>query len=57
MINKFVEKMGWKIYMLVSKIISSIIEIILISSLPFIWWLISAKKKENFFNWIGLKKI
>ena len=49
--------MGWKIYMLVSKIISSIIEIILISSLPFIWWLISAKKKENFFNWIGLKKI
>lgn len=43
--------------MLVSKIISSIIEIILISFLPFIWWLISAKKKENFFNWIGLKKI
>ena len=46
--------------MLVSKIISSIIEIILISSLPFIWfiwWLISAKKKENFFSWIGLKKI
>ena len=43
--------------MLVSKIISSIIEIILISFLPFIWWLISAKKKENFFNWIGFKKI
>ena len=43
--------------MLVSKIISSIIEIILISSLPFIWWLILAKKKESFFNWIGLKKI
>ena len=39
--------MGWKIYMLVSKIISSIIEIILISSLPFIWWLISAKKKVS----------
>lgn len=49
--------MGEKIYMLVSKIISSIIEIILISFLPFIWWLISAKKKESFFNWIGLKKI
>lgn len=43
--------------MLVSKIISSIIEIILISFLPFIWWLISAKKKESFFNWIGFKKI
>lgn len=46
-----------EIYMLVSKIISSIIEIILISFLPFIWWLISAKKKESFFNWIGFKKI
>ena len=46
-----------EIYMLVSKIISSIIEINLISFLPFIWWLISAKKKESFFNWIGLKKI
>lgn len=43
--------------MLVSKIISSIIEIILISFIPFIWWLISAKKKESFFNWIGLKRI
>lgn len=43
--------------MLVNKIISSIIEIILISFFPFIWWLISAKKKESFFNWIGLKKI
>lgn len=43
--------------MLVNKIISSIIEIILISFLPFIWWIISAKKKESFFNWIGLKKI
>ena len=43
--------------MLVSKIISSIIEIILISFIPFIWWLISTKKKESFFNWIGLKRI
>ena len=49
--------MGEEIYMLVGKIISSIIEIILISFLPFIWWLISAKKKESFFNWIGFKKI
>ena len=43
--------------MLVSKIISSIIEIILISFIPFIWWLISTKKKESFFNWIVLKRI
>lgn len=43
--------------MLVNKIISSIIEIIIISLLPFIWWFITAKKKENFFNWIGIKKV
>lgn len=44
--------------MLVSKMISSsIIEIILFSFIPFIWWLITAKKKESFSNWIGLKRI
>lgn len=43
--------------MLVSKIISSIIEIILISLIPFIWWIVTAKKKENFFKWIGIKGI
>lgn len=39
------------------EIYGSIIEIILMSFLPFIWWLISAKQKESFFYWIGLRKI
>lgn len=43
--------------LLVSKLISSILEIIVLSLVPFIWWLITARKKENFFSWIGLKKI
>lgn len=43
--------------MLLNKTISSIVEIVLICFIPLIWWLITAKKKESFFNWIGLKKI
>ena len=43
--------------MLLNKIISSIVEIVLICFIPFIWWLITAKKKESFFNWLGFKKI
>lgn len=42
---------------LINKIISSIIQIILFSLIPFIWWLVTARKKESFFEWIGLKKI
>lgn len=34
---------------------SSILQIVLLSLLPFIWWLITARKKENFFRWIGFK--
>lgn len=42
---------------LVNKIISSIVEIILVSVIPLVWWFVSARKKESFFEWIGLKKI
>lgn len=24
--------------------------------IPFLWWLLTVRKKESFFNWIGLKK-
>ena len=43
--------------LLISKLISSIVQIILFSLIPFIWWLVTARKKENFFRWIGLKRI
>lgn len=38
-------------------LLSSIIQIILIGIIPFIWWLLTKRKQENFFCWIGLKKI
>ena len=40
----------------VSKVVSSVVEILLFSAIPFIWWLITARKKQGFDKWIGLKK-
>lgn len=41
----------------INKIVSSIVQIILFVTIPFIWWLITARKKQKFTEWIGLKKI
>ena len=41
----------------ISKLISSIIQIILFSLIPIIWWLVTAREKCGFFKWIGLKKV
>lgn len=41
----------------INKIISSILQIILFSIIPFIWWLATARKNKKFAEWIGLKKI
>lgn len=43
--------------LLISKVASSALEIVVMSLVPFIWWLITARKKENFFRWLGFKKI
>lgn len=43
--------------LLIQKIVNSVIQILLFSLIPFIWWLVTARKKCNFFEWIGLKKI
>ena len=43
--------------LLIQKIISSVIQIIVFAFVPFIWWLITAHKKCNFFAWIGIKKV
>ena len=37
-------------------LISSIVQIVIVGIIPFIWWLITARKKEPFLIWIGLKK-
>ena len=40
-----------------SKLPETIIQVILFSLIPFIWWLITARKETYFFKWIGLRKI
>jgi len=37
-------------------LISSIFQVIVFSFIPFIWWLITERKRQNFFAWVGLKK-
>ena len=41
----------------INKIVSSVLQIILFAIIPFVWWLITARKKQKFAQWIGLKKI
>lgn len=38
-------------------LISAVFQLIILSFIPFVWWLITARKKANFFRWVGLKKI
>ena len=40
-----------------SELSGAVFQVILFALIPFVWWLISAKKKTDFFAWIGLKKI
>ncbi len=42
--------------LVISQSISSIIQIVLFASVPFIWWLITARNKCGFADWIGFKK-
>lgn len=41
----------------INKIINSLLEILLFSLLPFLFWYFSARKQERFTDWVGLKKI
>ncbi len=36
--------------------VSSVLQVILFSIIPFIWWSISGKKQSSFFRWLGFKK-
>lgn len=35
---------------------SGILQLVVFSFIPFIWWLFTARKKENLFRWLGIKK-
>lgn len=40
----------------ITKLLSSILQIILFALIPFFWWLITARKTVSFPAWLGLKK-
>ena len=42
--------------MFLNQLLNAIIQVVLFSIIPFIWWLVTARKKENFFQWLGVKK-
>lgn len=43
--------------LLLEKTISSVIQIIAFSLIPFIWWYITARKDSPFLQWVGLKPV
>ena len=43
--------------LMIQKLISSAVQIVLFTLIPFIWWLITARKENGFFKWIGLKPV
>ncbi|MCL1699392.1 CPBP family intramembrane glutamic endopeptidase [Lysinibacillus sp. Bpr_S20] len=42
--------------MVLESIISAMIQVMLFSVIPFIWWFFSARKEQTFLRWLGLKK-
>ncbi len=41
--------------MFMNALFNGIFQVVLFTIIPFVWWLITARKKENFFQWIGIK--
>lgn len=41
---------------IIGLLISGILQVILVSIIPFIWWLIFGRKENSFFKWLGFKK-
>ncbi|MFO7969556.1 MAG: CPBP family intramembrane glutamic endopeptidase [Candidatus Izemoplasmatales bacterium] len=42
---------------ILTNLVSSIIQVIIFSIIPFIWWLVSNRNESSFLEWIGIKKI
>ena len=43
--------------LLFSELVGAMMQLVMFAMIPFVWWLITARKKAGFFSWIGLKKI
>ena len=42
--------------MFLNQLWNAVFQVFLFSIIPLVWWLITARKKENFFKWLGIKK-
>lgn len=40
-----------------NELAGAVVQLLIFSLLPFLWWLLTARKKVGFLPWIGLKKI
>ena len=43
--------------MFINEFVGALVQLLVFSLIPLIFWLIIARKKQNFFKWIGIKKI
>lgn len=43
--------------MFINEFVGALVQVLLFSWIPLIFWLIFARRKQNFFKWIGIKKI
>ena len=41
----------------IEQLLGSAATVFVVLLLPLIWWLVTARKEQNFFSWIGLKRI
>ncbi|MBQ0166423.1 MAG: CPBP family intramembrane metalloprotease [Treponema sp.] len=41
----------------ISELIGALLQLVLFAFIPFIWWLVSARKRKGFLSWIGLKRV
>lgn len=42
--------------MFLNQLLNAIFQVVLFSIIPLVWWLVTARKKERFFKWLGIKK-
>jgi membrane protease YdiL (CAAX protease family) len=41
----------------IGELISSVAQVLIFSLIPFLVWLLTARKKQSFFSWLGFKKV
>ena len=40
----------------IQTLIEAILQVVVLSIIPIVWWLITSRKEKSFWNWIGFKK-